>query len=116
MGMREDPMAILEKLPKLTILELYYYQGNKFACTAGGFPQLQFLHNFRGDVELQVEGGGFPQLQFLDMYMCDAEELQVEEGGMPLLKGLEVTGSVRIPERLRSIPAIPWHGIGDWAY
>ncbi|GFY94784.1 NB-ARC domain-containing disease resistance protein [Actinidia rufa] len=92
--MTEDPMPILEKLPQLTILQLMHCNVNKLVCTAGGFPQLQFL----------------------DMYMCDAEELQVEEGGMPLLKGLEVTGSVKFPERLRSIPAIPWHGIGDWAY
>ncbi|PSS19074.1 Disease resistance protein [Actinidia chinensis var. chinensis] len=92
--MTEDPMPILEKLPQLTILELMHCNVNKLVCTAGGFPQLQFLN----------------------IYMCDAEELQVEEGGMPLLKGLEVTGSVRIPERLRSIPAIPWRCFCDWAY
>ncbi|GFY94782.1 hypothetical protein Acr_10g0001670 [Actinidia rufa] len=93
-GMREDPMAIFEKLPKLTILELYYYHGNKFACTAGGFPQLQFLHDFRGDVE----------------------ELQLEGGGMPLLKDLRVEDLVRIPERLRSIPALPRDNYFEWPY
>ncbi|XP_057503190.1 disease resistance protein RPP13-like [Actinidia eriantha] len=93
--MPEDPMPILEKLPQLTILELIDYHVNKFVCTARGFPQLQFL----------------------DMYMCDAEELQVEGGGMPLLKGLTVPSSVRIPERLKSIPEIPWRRYSDaWAY
>ncbi|GFY94823.1 hypothetical protein Acr_10g0002080 [Actinidia rufa] len=95
--MPEDPMPILEKLPQLTILQLMYFNVNKFVCTAGGFPQLQFLH----------------------IHMCcDAEELQVEEGGMPLLKGLMVADYIRIPERLRSIPACPWlHDLMDaWAY
>ena len=90
----QDPMPILEKLPQLTILELMHCNVNKLVCTAGGFPQLQFLN----------------------IYMCDAEELQVEEGGMPLLKGLEVSGTVRIPERLRSIPMIPWNGISYWEH
>ncbi|XP_057503474.1 disease resistance protein RPP13-like [Actinidia eriantha] len=93
----QDPMPILEKLPQLTILQLQDYRVNKLVCTARGFPQLQFLH---------ISG------------RCDVEELQVEEGGMPLLKGLEFPDSVRIPERLRSIPAIPWlwGTTDDWAY
>ncbi|GFY94738.1 hypothetical protein Acr_10g0001230 [Actinidia rufa] len=85
-SMPEDPMPILEKLPNLTFLELGLYCLNKLACAAGGFPQLKFL---------QIYGNG-------------AQELQVEEGGIPLLKGLSVLDSVKIPERLRSIPAIPW--------
>ncbi|PSS19099.1 Disease resistance protein [Actinidia chinensis var. chinensis] len=95
--MPEDPMPILEKLPQLTILQLMYFNVNKFVCTAGGFPQLQFLH----------------------IHMCcDVEELQVEEGGMPLLKGLIVADCIRIPERLRSIPVCTWlHDLMDaWAY
>ncbi|XP_057502311.1 disease resistance protein RPP13-like [Actinidia eriantha] len=92
--MAEDPMPILEKLPQLRILELRTYRVNKLVCTARGFPQLQFLN----------------------IFICAVEELQVEEGGMPLLKGLTVDGYVRIPERLRSIPAIPWRYSDDWAY
>ncbi|PSS19055.1 Disease resistance protein [Actinidia chinensis var. chinensis] len=83
--MLEDPMPVLEKLPNLTFLELMLYGVDKLACTAGGFPQLQFLR----------------------IYRCDVKELQVEEGGLPLLKGLNVDDSIRMPERLRSIPAIP---------
>ncbi|PSS06210.1 Disease resistance protein [Actinidia chinensis var. chinensis] len=92
----EDPMPILEKLPQLTILQLLNYRVNKFVCTAGGFPQLKFLH----------------------IGLCDVEELQVEEGGMPNLEGLTDDCSVRIPERLRSIPVIPWSRelIFEWAY
>ncbi|KAI8023947.1 putative disease resistance protein [Camellia lanceoleosa] len=78
----EDPMPSLEKLPKLTILDLSGYSLNKFACTAGGFPQLEILI----------------------VSYCDVEELQVDEGGMPLLRGLYIDDDVSIPERLRSIP------------
>ncbi|GFY94789.1 hypothetical protein Acr_10g0001740 [Actinidia rufa] len=86
LNMLEDPMPILEKLQNLTFLELWLYGVDKLACTAGGFPQLQFLR----------------------IYRCHVQELQVEEGGVPLLKGLNVEDSVRMPERLRSIPSIPW--------
>ncbi|XP_058181109.1 disease resistance protein RPP13-like [Rhododendron vialii] len=65
----ENPMPMLEKLPKLTILWLAGYglacRGNKLVCTAGGFPQLEIL-----------------QLSY-----CKVNEFQVEGGGMPMLKG-----------------------------
>ncbi|KAF5946078.1 hypothetical protein HYC85_016306 [Camellia sinensis] len=82
--MEEDPMPSLERLPKLTILDLFYHRVNKFVCTAGGFPQLEILA----------------------LFDCAVEELQVDEGGMPLLQGLRLYGpnNVSIPERLRSIP------------
>ncbi|KAI8023952.1 putative disease resistance RPP8-like protein 4 [Camellia lanceoleosa] len=98
-GMEEDPMPSLEKLPKLTILDLLFYRVNKFVCTAGGFPQLEFLI----------------------LWGCDVVELQVDEGGMPLLRGLGLYDSdkVIIPERLRSIP-VPknWDmaELDEWPY
>ncbi|CAL5400711.1 unnamed protein product [Camellia sinensis] len=85
LGMEEDPMPSLEKLPKLTILDLCFHdRPNKFVCTAGGFPQLEIL--------------------FLNT--CHVKELQVDEGGMPLLRGLGLAASsnVTIPKRFRSIP------------
>ncbi|GMP60821.1 hypothetical protein CsSME_00023531 [Camellia sinensis var. sinensis] len=95
--MEEDPMPSLEKLPKLTLLDLSFYGVNKFVCTAGGFPQLEIL---------TISG-------------VDVKELQVDEGGMPLLRGLDIPNDVSIPERLRSIP-VPknWdvEGADDWPY
>ncbi|KAI8024287.1 Disease resistance protein RPP13 [Camellia lanceoleosa] len=100
--MEEDPMPSLEKLPKLTILDLWNYSVYKFACTAGGFPQLEILFIYRSDVK----------------------ELQVDEGGMPLLRGLGLglnilKRNISIPERLRSIP-VPknWDAAeaDDWPY
>ncbi|KAI8021027.1 Disease resistance protein RPP13 [Camellia lanceoleosa] len=97
--MEEDPMPSLEKLPKLTILSLAEYRVKKFVCTAGGFPQLEFLI----------------------LWGCDVVELQVDEGGMPLLRGLGLynSGKVIIPERLRSIPVPNNWAIAlddDWPY
>ncbi|THG08682.1 disease resistance protein RPP13-like [Camellia sinensis] len=95
--MEEDPMPSLEKLPKLTILDLLFCRVNKFACTAGGFPQLEILF----------------------LVQCHVKELQVDEGGMPLLRGLVIPNNVSIPERLRSIP-VPknWDvaSVDDWPY
>ncbi|KAL7239272.1 hypothetical protein ACSBR2_005219 [Camellia fascicularis] len=98
-GMEEDPMPSLEKLPKLTILDLHDYRVNKFVCTTGGFPQLEIL--------IIVE--------------CEVKELQVDEGGMPLLRGLGLYHSdkVSIPERLRSIPVPKNWDLADrdeWPY
>ncbi|KAI8537185.1 hypothetical protein RHMOL_Rhmol09G0005300 [Rhododendron molle] len=85
-GHSEDPMPVLEKLPKLTILLLWGIGVGKMVCTAGGFPQLEILQ--------------------LWSYESPLASIQVEGGGMPVLKGLliEGGGDVRMPDRLRSIP------------
>ncbi|KAG5530393.1 hypothetical protein RHGRI_025366 [Rhododendron griersonianum] len=94
----EDPMPVLEKLPKLTILLLFGIRG-KMVCTAGGFPQLEIL-----------------QLWPPPGYSAS---IQVQEGGMPVLKGLLIEGGddVWMPDRLRSIPRpdppLDWN---EWAY
>ncbi|KAE9450557.1 hypothetical protein C3L33_17544, partial [Rhododendron williamsianum] len=96
-GVTEDPMPMLEKLPKLTVLVLFWYLKNKLVCTAGGFPQLQILH----------------------LMSAFLKEIQVEGGGMPALKGLllEDCRPVSMPARLRSIPTPdpPLHW-SEWAY
>lgn len=56
-SLTEDAMPILEKLPKLTVLQLWHYREEKLVCTAGGFPQLEILEiwgNFL-EKEIQVE-------------------------------------------------------------
>ncbi|KAI8537277.1 hypothetical protein RHMOL_Rhmol09G0010700 [Rhododendron molle] len=98
-SLSEDPMPVLEKLPKLTILLLFDKRG-KMVCTAGGFPQLEIL-------QLLISGHA---------------SIEVEEGGMPVLKGLliEAPGGgdgISMPDRLRSIPRpdppLDWK---EWAY
>ncbi|KAI8537192.1 hypothetical protein RHMOL_Rhmol09G0006000 [Rhododendron molle] len=100
-GFSEDPMPVLKKLPKLTILLLFGINCAKMVCTAGGFPQLEIL-------QLRISHAGH-----------SPSSIQVEGGGMPLLMGLliEGYGGVRMPDRLRSIPRpdppLDW---GEWAY
>ncbi|KAG5530898.1 hypothetical protein RHGRI_025749 [Rhododendron griersonianum] len=97
-GVTEDPMPMLEKLPKLTVLVLGFYHGNKLVCAAGGFPQLEIL-----------------QLTY-----CDVDEFQLEGGAMPMLKGFLQEGNnywYPLPDRLRSIPAPdPPLDLDEWAY
>ncbi|KAI8537632.1 hypothetical protein RHMOL_Rhmol09G0039200 [Rhododendron molle] len=85
-GVTEDPMPMLEKLPKLTVLVLGFYHGSKLVCAAGGFPQLEILQRI----------------------LCDVDEFLLEGGAMPMLKGfLQKFSNIRksLPDRLRSIPA-----------
>jgi disease resistance protein RPM1 len=94
-SLTEDPMPILEKLPKLAALELWNLRQEKLVCTAGGFPQLEILQYYGGEVD----------------------EIQVEEGGMPVLTGLYLEDDIRVPDRLRSILRNrPLLNLGDWAY
>lgn len=96
-GLSEDPMPVLEKLPNLTILHLEHYCGSKLACSAEGFPKLEFL--------VVVTNGS-------------TGELEVEEGGMPVLKGLCMNKFrlSSISERLRSIPSTPNFNSYVWPY
>ncbi|XWS74916.1 hypothetical protein CRYUN_Cryun01aG0039500 [Craigia yunnanensis] len=86
---KHDPMAVLEKLPHLTILVLFKsYTGIKLICSANGFLQLDCL---------QI--GNLPNL----------EEWQIEEGAMPRLRSLYFTNVPQlrmIPEGLRYITAL----------
>ncbi|KAH7840345.1 hypothetical protein Vadar_015773 [Vaccinium darrowii] len=95
-SLTEDPMPILEKLPKLAVLQLWNYCEEKLVCTAGGFPQLEILE-FRGRKLVN--------------------EIQVE-GGMPVLTDLFLREDViRVPDRIRSVlrdrPLLNRYG---WAY
>ncbi|MGV8000483.1 hypothetical protein PJP08_29195, partial [Mycobacterium kansasii] len=65
-GLKEDPLATLEKLEKLRILKLLYgsYEGKEMACSSQGFPHLESLH-----LECLIK----------------LEEWRVEKGAMPSL-------------------------------
>ncbi|KAL4387350.1 hypothetical protein GQ457_09G029710 [Hibiscus cannabinus] len=67
--MRHDPMGVLEKLPCLRVLILWYdaYEGSKMSCSANGFPQLH-------------------SLQMRRLYKLEAWE--IEEGAMSHLQSL----------------------------
>ncbi|XP_052478906.1 disease resistance protein RPP8-like isoform X2 [Gossypium raimondii] len=82
-GLRQDPMAVLEKLCHLRILFLKgAYIGSKMVCSTNGFPKLDYL------------------LIMLIML----EEWEIEEGAMPCLRELTLANveSLRmLPEGLR---------------
>nr|GMD59774.1 putative disease resistance protein At1g50180 [Ipomoea batatas] len=79
--LEEDPMAILEKLPKLDTLSLRgnVFSGKNMCCSRHGFPKLKTL---------RIQG--LPNL----------ESWEVEEGSMPILLHLEIDKC----EKLMKIP------------
>ncbi|XP_039144946.1 probable disease resistance protein RF9 [Dioscorea cayenensis subsp. rotundata] len=85
--LEQDPMATLEKLPRLKYLLLYNaYTGKQMICSATGFPQLLSL-----------------RISCLD----DLEEWKIEEKAMSCLKSLDINTCGRlkmIPEGLKNVP------------
>ena len=82
--LKNDPMFILEKLPKLKVLRLSdgSYVGKKLVCSSGGFLQLQSLELYA---------------------LFPLEELIVEEGALPHLKTLQIEhcyGMKKLPRGL----------------
>ncbi|KAL5766814.1 hypothetical protein ACOSP7_017431 [Xanthoceras sorbifolium] len=88
--LKDDPMPLLGKLPKLIILELGpgFYCGEKLVCCRKSFPCLEILEFNYMDIDGEIE------------------EWQVEERALPRLRGLTLPVNVKftIPERMRSIP------------
>ncbi|KAL5765182.1 hypothetical protein ACOSQ2_017776 [Xanthoceras sorbifolium] len=89
-NLKDDPMPLLGKLPKLITLELgpRFYCGKKLVYCSKSFPCLEIL-----------------VFNYVDIY-GEIEEWQVEERALPRLRGLRLPDDVKftIPERLRSIP------------
>ncbi|PPD72844.1 hypothetical protein GOBAR_DD30246 [Gossypium barbadense] len=87
--LRQDPMAVLEKLCHLRILHLLEaYIGSKMVCSANGFPKLDYL---------------------LMSWLLKLEEWEIEEGAMPCLRDLKLQSlnSLRmLPEGLRYITTL----------
>nr|XP_034570913.1 disease resistance RPP8-like protein 3 [Setaria viridis] len=97
---KEDPMPILEKLPCLVVLELWWYEGRTMFCSAKGFPRLQELYLYHFSIEewrLEVEA--MPRLSLLELYQCGKME-KLPEGllHLPALKELRLVGTDLNPE------------------
>ncbi|KAK8992356.1 hypothetical protein V6N11_048440 [Hibiscus sabdariffa] len=86
--LEEDPMATLEKLPNLRILEVENkaFIGKEMNCSAQGFPKLYSL-SFWGLYSLEV--------------------LKVDDEAMPSLRRLQIESyqklKMRLPERLKML-------------
>ncbi|RWR84799.1 Disease resistance protein [Cinnamomum micranthum f. kanehirae] len=73
-GLQNDPMAVLEKLPKLQLLRLLVtsYLGKKMCCSANGFPVLAVLEiSLLEELEdWTVEEGAIANLRNLKIHQC----------------------------------------------
>ncbi|XP_042486471.1 disease resistance protein RPH8A-like [Macadamia integrifolia] len=71
----DQPMATLQKLPSLKILQLGCdaFEGKEMICPGGGFPKLQNLKLFLVHAleDLKVEQGAFPCLKVLTIDECN---------------------------------------------
>ncbi|KAK0579149.1 hypothetical protein LWI29_021805 [Acer saccharum] len=98
-NLEDDPMPLLEKLPKLTLLKLGggFYKGKKMMSRANGFMWLEIL--------------------LLDV-AYETEEWQVEDGSLPRLNGLRIdrNSNLNYPERLRSLPSPDLDEFGEYPY
>ncbi|PIN06172.1 Apoptotic ATPase [Handroanthus impetiginosus] len=80
--LKQDPMPILEKLPKLLYLELNgAYQGEEMVISHEGFPslkvlRLRYLYKLRN---MKLEKGGMLELKQLEIYDCVCLERLPEE-------------------------------------
>ncbi|KAK2653895.1 hypothetical protein Ddye_013751 [Dipteronia dyeriana] len=90
-----NPMDVLKKLPKLSILRIrkQSYTGDQMAISAGGFRLLNFLE-LEGLDELQVltiENGAMPRLRYLRISSClELKELPVGIMSATTLQELEI--------------------------
>ncbi|PIN21651.1 Apoptotic ATPase [Handroanthus impetiginosus] len=80
--LKEDPMPILEKLPKLLYLKLVVVHiGEEMLISHEGFPSLKVLH-LHGLINLRnikIEKGGMLELKRLKIRHCPALEMLPEE-------------------------------------
>ncbi|GAB2267633.1 hypothetical protein Dimus_002614 [Dionaea muscipula] len=97
-NLKQDPMPILERLPRLRSLGLHIcYKGSELVCSAGGFPQLTFLM-IDGLFYLEgwrVETGALSNLKKLEIYnspieiLPDALPSSVDIACRPCIPGIE---------------------------
>ncbi|XVF83850.1 hypothetical protein PTKIN_Ptkin16aG0526400 [Pterospermum kingtungense] len=87
----QDSMVVLEKLPHLRILRLWWnsYRGSKLKCSANGFPQLHSLEMrwLTGLLEWEIEEGAMPILQSL--HLCAVDKLKKLSEGLRHLTALQ---------------------------
>ncbi|GFQ04433.1 putative disease resistance protein at1g50180 [Phtheirospermum japonicum] len=99
----EDPMATLEKLPKLSSLTLYEstYMGEDMVCLAQGFPGLLYLKLW-GLPNLKtwrIDEGAMPKLTRLVIARC--EKLEMLPDGLRFISTLQKLNVRVMPEEFK---------------
>ncbi|XP_071927975.1 putative disease resistance protein At1g50180 isoform X1 [Coffea arabica] len=103
-GIEEDPMATLEKLPKLRILELgpKSFLGQEMSCHSMGFPQLKdlVLFGLGNLMQWKVDEGAMPKLSGLRIEVCTT--LEMIPDGLRCLTTLEEVSLAGMPEEFNN--------------
>ncbi|XXG72329.1 hypothetical protein AAC387_Pa07g1457 [Persea americana] len=109
----EDPMAILEQLPKLQVLKLETnsYFGQKMCCSANGFPALAVLKikllEFLQD--WTVAEGAFANIRLMEI--CDCPNLKMIPEGLQDVTTLQELFLLRQPPQF--LESVQKNG-SDW--
>uniref|UniRef100_A0A7N0SWU1 Uncharacterized protein n=1 Tax=Kalanchoe fedtschenkoi TaxID=63787 RepID=A0A7N0SWU1_KALFE len=85
-----DPLAALQDLPSLVVLELRdAYNGKELCCAETGYPKLKKLHlNYLPNLEsIKLRDGAMPELRELCLVTCD--KLKMVPEGIENLKKLK---------------------------
>ncbi|GAY62418.1 hypothetical protein CUMW_217630 [Citrus unshiu] len=111
----EDPMPILENLPRLRVLKLKQnsYLGRKLACVgSGGFPELKVLHlkSMYWLDEWTMGGGTMPKLESLIVNPCAyLRKLPEELWCIKSLRKLDLHWpQTELRQRLRTFEDMEW--------
>ncbi|XP_027151259.1 probable disease resistance protein RF45 [Coffea eugenioides] len=103
-GIEEDPMATLEKLPKLRILELgpKSFLGQEMRCHSMGFPQLKdlMLFGLGNLMQWKVDEGAMHKLSGL--WIEDCTTLEMIPDGLRCLTTLEEVSLAGMPEEFNN--------------
>ncbi|KAF2322072.1 hypothetical protein GH714_006214 [Hevea brasiliensis] len=120
-GLVEDPMQILDKLPKLHILILMSrsFVGKKMLCSYGGFPKLEVPKFKKVDPlkEWNVEKGALPSLKSLEIDGC--RNLMMLPDGLRhvrTLRELKVTKLPMLSSRIKDNQGVDWNKIAHGCY
>lgn len=113
----EDPMSVLEKLPKLKYLKLRNaYTGQQMVILHDGFPELKVVcieesWNLR---DIQIGEGAMLRLEKLEITNCPyLETLPEEIGSMASLKELKMVTTKKVATKIGKLGLISKVGVVD---